>query len=85
MALETVAYRKGICFKVIIGLQNENRFFGFKYANTVEEKLEQEVRLLQLDVRHRYTLVISGRLTAKDCDLPKTPPNTKWSHKKYAD
>jgi len=51
----------------------------------MEEKLEQEVRLLQLDIRHRYTLVISGRLTAKDCDLPKTPPNTKWSHKKYAD
>jgi len=30
LALETVAYRRTICFKVIVGLQNENRHLGLK-------------------------------------------------------
>lgn len=85
MAYKKKPTHQNICFKVIIRWQNEKRHLGlimpteWGKAGAGEQEVS-EVRLLST-----YTWVSSGSLTARDCDLTKTPPNTKVFHKNFAD
>lgn len=60
---------------------------GVEYAHTVEAELEQKAQLLQQNVR-LSVLICSGQqwdFDCYECDLTKTSPNAKCSHKNCTD